>query len=266
MHPMESGNSRGSSAHGERGSAARFKLLIAYDGTDFLGWQSQPGGKTVQDAIETALCKIFKNEIRLHGASRTDSGVHASGQVAHFDAPWPHALGKLKDAINSLLPETIRILSISKTKENFHARFSAQGKRYVYQLKTAPATPFESRYVCGLRCAIDLKKLKAALKLFVGKHDFTSFAGGVKEGEMAVKTIKRITLARKGAYLAITIVGSGFLYKMVRSLVGTALEVARGKLPLSRIREILKSKKRTHEVITAPAKGLRLEKVFYPGA
>lgn len=244
----------------------RFQMTIAYDGTDFLGWQSQPGGQTVQDVIEAALQKVFKRHIRIHGASRTDSGVHAWGQVCHFDANWKHTSAKLRLALQALLPETVFIRSLSTTSDRFHARFGAQGKRYIYKIKLTPAHPFEVRNLWEFDYPIDFKILKKALGQFVGKHNFTSFAGNVKDEETPVKTISKITAVKRGVYITVTLIGSGFLYKMVRSLVGTAMEVARGKLASTRIKALLNTPKRTHEVVTAPAKGLILDKVFYPVA
>lgn len=241
----------------------RYKLLIAYDGTGFLGWQSQKGGGTVQDVIETALAKVFKRVVRLHGASRTDSGVHALGQVGHFDAFWSHATGKLKEAINSLLPESVRVRQVQRVDKKFHARFSAKGKRYAYQIKLGELTPFECRWVWGYKYPIDKRLLKSALAIFVGRHNFSAFAGTVNVEETPQKTLKSIKCSFKGNSVIVTLVGSGFLYKMARSIVGTSLEVARGKMSLGRVRELLKTCKRTHEVITAPSKGLRLEKVIY---
>lgn len=242
----------------------RFKMVIAYDGTDFLGWQSQPGGQTVQDTLEAALARIFKKPVRIHGASRTDSGVHAWGQVCHFDATWGYTPGQLRKALQTQLPTTVFIRSLSKVSDKFHARFDAQGKHYSYQLKLTAAHPFEIRQLWEVDYPIDFQLFKKTLKACEGRHNFASFAGNVKDEETPVKHLKRATATKKGAYVTVTLVGSGFLYKMARSLVGTAVEVARGKLPLKRIKELLKTPRRTHEVVTAPAQGLRLERVFYP--
>jgi tRNA pseudouridine38-40 synthase len=241
----------------------RFKLIIAYDGTEFLGWQSQKGGGAVQDVIEAALRKVLKKEIRIHGASRTDSGVHAWGQTAHFDADWPHGCAKLKKAIQALLPPTILIRSLTIVPDKFHARFSAKGKKYLYRLKLTPATPFETRTVYVPPYKISLPLLKKTLALFVGRHDFRSLAAHVNTGETSVKTIRRISVRRSGPYVTIAVIGSGFMYKMVRGLVGGALEVARGKLALERVKELLLHPARTHEIVIAPARGLILEKVYY---
>ncbi len=244
-------------------SIMRFKMIIAYDGTDFQGWQSQPNGKAVQDAIEESLRKVFKEPIRLHGASRTDSGVHAQGQVGHFDAQWKYSCKKLQNALQTHLPKTILICSLSKASKDFHARFCAQAKRYIYKIKCAPATPFENRYFWSIRHPIDIKLLKDSLKSFEGRHDFSALAGNVLKEETQQKTLFKCSASIRQKNITIVLIGSGFLYKMARSIVGTAIEVARGKLPLMRLKQIFKSKKRTHEIVTAPACGLYLEKVFY---
>lgn len=240
-------------------------MIVAYDGSGYLGWQSQPGGKTVQDVIEAALEKILKQKVRIHGASRTDSGVHAWGQVCHFDTDsWPHGAQKLHKALQSLLPADILIRSLSKTSDDFHARFSAKGKRYIYKIKLGETTPFEGRFVLAYaRHAIDFQLLKSTFKLFEGRHNFESFAGNVNKEETPIKVLKRVSASKKDSYITITLEGSGFLYKMCRGLVGAALEVARGKLDKKRIKELLRKPQRTHEVVTAPAKGLILDKVFY---
>jgi len=242
----------------------RFKLLIAYDGTDFLGFQSQSGGQTVQDAIEASLLSVFKKPIRLHGASRTDSGVHALGQAAHFDAEWTHGCEKLLLALQTGLPKSIVIRELIPVNENFHARFSAKGKRYTYTLKLGKALPFETRYLWEYPYKINFLLLKKALKAFVGSHNFSAFAGAVNKEETPIKTLKKCTASKKGDVIVITLVGSGFLYKMARSIVGFALEIARGKADCKKIAHYLKNPHRNPEIVTAPALGLRLEEVFYP--
>lgn len=239
-------------------------MIVAYDGTPHLGWQSQPGGHTVQDHIEAALQKIFKKPVRIQGASRTDSGVHAWGQVCHFDASWRHTPAKLRKALQALLPETIFIRSLAEVSEKFHARYSAQGKHYSYRIKLTPADPFEIRHLWEVDYPLDFQLFKKTLALFEGKHNFSGFAGSVHKEETPTKTLKKVSTQKKGPYITVTLMGSGFLYKMARSLVGAAVEVARGKLALARVKELLRHPRRTHEVVTAPAKGLRLEKVFYP--
>jgi tRNA pseudouridine38-40 synthase len=239
-------------------------MVVAYDGTNYLGWQSQKNGGAVQDAIEAQLKKVFKESIRLHGASRTDSGVHARAQVAHFDADWAHGADKLRRALNSGVGEGLSITRISKVPDSFHARFSTKGKCYRYTILLREPTPFEARWVWGVDYELDRKKLGLALKMFEGRHDFRSFAGGVNKEETTQKTIYKCRAIWRGdKKIVIEVEGSGFLYKMVRSMVGAAVEVARGKMELARIGELLKTPERTHEVVTAPAKGLCLEKVFY---
>jgi tRNA pseudouridine38-40 synthase len=245
-------------------------MTIAYDGTDFEGWQSQMSRKAIQDVIEESLRKVFKEKIRLHGASRTDSGVHAWGQSAHFDAEWKYGVDKLLLALQSTLPPTIVIRSLRRVRDNFHARFDAKGKKYTYTIKTTAASPFESRWMWSLKqsvgLSIDFELLKQALHLFEGHHDFSSFSGKVNEEETPTKTLWEVSAKKRGSKIVITLIGSGFLYKMARSIVGAAIDVARKKIPLKRVEALLKKPERTHEIVTAPAKGLRLEKVFYKSA
>jgi len=242
----------------------RLVMTLCYDGTGYNGYQSQKDGSGVQDAVEKALSKIFKRSIRIHAASRTDSSVHAMGQVAHFDADWRHPLTKLLSALNTLIPDDIQIVQLKKVDSDFHARFSAKAKRYVYTLKTNRANPFERNTCWGLPFKIDKSLLRKAMKTYEGKHDFTAFAGKVKKAENPVKRIDKIKVSSQGDFIKITIQGSGFLYKMVRTMVGFGVEVARGKASIAQISHYLKNPKRTHEIITAPAQGLCLQKVFYP--
>lgn len=242
----------------------RFKMTLSYDGSNYNGYQSQKDSSGVQDTVEKALAKIFKRAVRIHGASRTDSGVHALGQVAHFDVSWTHSTTKLQSAINSLLPEDVQIARIQKVDNDFHARFSTKGKRYVYTLKLGRTNPFDRNSCWGLTFPIKIALLRKAMKAYEGSHNFTAFAGKVKKQENPVKRIDKISVSSAGEFVKITIEGSGFLYKMVRTMVGFGVEVAREKANLSQIAHYLQNPKRTHEIVTAPAKGLRLEKVFYP--
>lgn len=244
----------------------RWKCICAYDGTDFDGWQRQPGGAAVQNHIEGALTQIFARPLQIQGSGRTDAGVHARGQCFHFDAEWPHAPEKLQRALHSILPTSIRIASIRPVSEGFHARFSVRGKRYRYRYYLGRADPMVERYVWACRdLPVDLAQMERAAACFVGTHDFTAYSAshGKDSDPNPVKSVTQLTLNQRGRHLRLEVEGSGFLYRMVRSFAGALYAVGRGRLTPEDIQAILESKRRTHRIITAPAKGLTLEKVFY---
>ena len=244
----------------------RWKCTCAYDGTDFDGWQRQPGGGAVQNHIESALKQVFDLPLELHGSGRTDAGVHARGQCFHFDAEWCHKPEKLVRALHSILPTSIRIKSVISVSDDFHARFSVSGKRYQYNYYLGRADPIDDRYVWACRdLPLDLKEMQAAADRLHGMHDFSAFSAvhGKENDPNPVKTVQRLQLKQRGKFIRLDAEGSGFLYRMVRSIAGALYAVGRGRLTPDDIAEILESKKRTHRILTAPAKGLFLDKVFY---
>lgn len=244
----------------------RWKCLCAYDGTDFDGWQRQPGGAAVQNHIEAALAQIFNRPLQIQGSGRTDAGVHARGQCFHFDADWGHSPEKMIRALHSILPTSIRIESIRRVSDAFHARFSVVGKRYQYRYYLGRADPTEQRYVWACRDSpVDIDKMRAAAAHLVGTHDFTAYSAshGKNSDPNPIKTVKRLDLKQRGRQLRLEVEGSGFLYRMVRSFAGALYAVGRGRLTPEEILTILDMRQRTHRVVTAPARGLSLEKVFY---
>ena len=242
----------------------RWKCVCAYDGTGFTGWQSQAGAAGVQDVIEARLEDVFKAPVRIHGSGRTDSGVHARGQVFHFDAKWEHGADRLVRALRTGLPETIQICSVRVVAADFHARFQATKKRYVYHVQLGDADPFVRPFCLQVLRPLDLAAMEAAAAVLRGRHDFRAFTAlNGTEREDAVRNVSRLELVRRGRRLRITAEAEGFLYKMVRSLVGALLAVGEGRLTPERVREILLSRERTALVKTAPPQGLFLEKVFY---
>lgn len=244
----------------------RWKCICAYDGTDFDGWQRQPGGRAVQNYLEAALMQVFDRALQIQGSGRTDAGVHARGQCFHFDADWAHAPEKLIRALHSILPSSIRIHSVCPIGEDFHARFSVKGKRYIYRYYLGRADPIDDRYVWACRdLPLDLAAMQAAAEVLTGTHDFTAYSAshGKDSDPNPVKTVTRLALRRKGKHLRLDAEGSGFLYRMVRSFAGALYAVGRGRLSPGNIAEILESKQRTHRIVTAPAKGLFLDEVFY---
>ena len=244
----------------------RWKCTCAYDGTDFDGWQRQPGGGAVQNHIESALKQVFDLPLQLHGSGRTDAGVHARGQCFHFDAEWLHKPEKLVRALHSVLPTSIRIKSVKSVSDDFHARFSVSGKRYLYNYYLGRADPVDDRYVWACRdLPLDLEGMQSAADRLLGTHDFTAYSAthGKESDPNPVKTVSRLQLKQRGKFIRLDTEGSGFLYRMVRSIAGALYAVGRGRLSPDDIAEILESKKRTHRIVTAPAKGLFLDKVFY---
>ena len=245
---------------------SRWRCLCSYDGTNYRGWQKQPEGQSVQGCIEQALQKTFTKKTKTIGAGRTDAGVHALGQVFHFDAAWRHGSDKLLNALRVRLPEDIQPLELVEVPSSFHALCSAKGKYYVYRAVEGHALPMEMRYVHSLKNqSLDIVSMRAGADHLVGRHDFSSFAAsrGRGEEENPVKELWRLDLVRSGRYIKIKALGGGFLYKMVRSIAGALFDVGTGKLKPDDIRDLLESRKRTRIVKTAPARGLCLEKVYY---
>lgn len=246
----------------------RLKLVVAYDGAPFGGWQSQPGGNTIQDHLENAFAKVAGEAIRVHGAGRTDAGVHALAQTAHVELlerlltpdRW---LG----ALNGSLPPTIRVLRCNYVAESFHARFSAKGKIYRYRIwNDRFLPPFELARAWHVAVPLDLTLISAAAQEFAGRHDFVSFAANRgKPEENTVRNIGAVRTARRGALITLEFSGDGFLYKMVRLMVGAAVRCGRGRSSVGEIRDRLQST--THASgaarFAAPADGLFLVRVRY---
>lgn len=245
-----------------------YKLTLAYDGTDYAGWQVQPNGTAVQEIVEQAIVKLFGVKARVHGSGRTDAGVHALGQVAHFEVPKAQAtipLKRLRIALNGALPGDVRVLKAEVAPEGFHARFSAKEKTYRYQIFCDEVMdPFLRRWALHWPRPLDVAAMRRAARVLAGRHDFAAFSANPQRGqESTVRTLKRLSVARRGTMVMITATADGFLYKMVRSLAGALLKVGAGKLPVEDIRRILASKQRTAIVETAPPQGLFLVRVRY---
>jgi len=246
------------------GPEKRWRCGCAYDGGALAGWQSQPGGQAVQDLIEARLAVILGRPVRIHGSGRTDAGVHALGQVFHFDAVWRHGAEKLLAALRSGLPPAIQIKSARVVRSDFHARFSAKGKRYEYRLYLGDADPFERPYSWSVFRPLDLAAMAAAAAVLRGRHDFRAFAAeNGTERETTVRELRRLDIRRRGRRVRIVAEADGFLYKMVRSLVGVLVAVGEGRLAVNEVKAILEGGRRTPAVRTAPPQGLFLMKVFY---
>jgi tRNA pseudouridine38-40 synthase len=246
----------------------KLKLTIAYDGAGYEGWQVQKIGTGVQEKVEHALARLFPTKPRVHSSSRTDTGVHALGMIAHFEVPrdsWRMTPRKLGLALNAHLPEDIRVLAVSRAAAAFHARFDAVGKQYRYQVWNHPAmNPLLRRTAWHVPRKLNPAAMRAAAKLFVGRHDFQSFSAnpGYKK-ETTVRTLTRCEVRRSGSHYTVIIEGDGFLYKMCRGIVGTLVQVGLGKFPVDDVRTMLAKADRRVAGMTAPAHGLVLWKVFY---
>jgi tRNA pseudouridine38-40 synthase len=245
-----------------------YKLVLGYDGTDFRGWQRQPDGprqpgcRTVQGVLEEAVGRITGRKVVVHGAGRTDAGVHALGQVAGFRGAFKLSDEVLLRALNAVLPEDVRIFSLTEAPPGFHARRSARTKLYRYRISTAPQpNPLDRRFVLHWPYPLKVGAMRDAARLFVRTADFTAFSSN--RDRSPVRTVTRSELRRSGEELVYAIESAGFLRYMVRTIVGTLLEVGRGRLAPSAIEDIFRSKDRSLAGVTAPAKGLTLISIDY---
>jgi tRNA pseudouridine38-40 synthase len=246
----------------------KIKLTIAYDGTNYAGWQVQKIGLGVQQLVEESIARILPRATRLHSSSRTDAGVHALGMVAQFEIPESRlrmTLRKLSLAINAHLPPDIRVLSAAKARPEFDARFDAKGKQYRYFIWNAPAmNPLLRERAWHVARSLDLASMRAAARLFLGRHDFKSLAATrAYEMKSTVRTLTRCDIQRRGPALTIIIEGDGFLYKMCRGIAGTLVQIGQGKIAADEVKHILDQKDRRAAGMTAPSHGLVLWKVFY---
>ncbi|NCC24830.1 MAG: tRNA pseudouridine(38-40) synthase TruA [Deltaproteobacteria bacterium] len=246
---------------------SRIKIVLAYVGTGFNGWQIQAGGRTVQGVVETCLARLCADRIRVHGSGRTDSGVHALGQVAHFDPPAERFHIPWQRALNSVLPPDISVIHSETVNDSFHARFSATAKEYSYTLWLEPdfVLPQRMPFVWAVG-PLDVNAMDAASKYLIGEHDFSAFQNVGTTVSSTHRTIHALDIdtGPSDRELVLRFRADGFLKQMVRNLVGLLHDVGRGRTNLDRARSILKSGDRALGPATAPARGLCLERVFYP--
>jgi tRNA pseudouridine38-40 synthase len=246
----------------------KLKLTIAYDGANYAGWQRQKNSVGVQQRLEEAIAKIFPGADPLQSSSRTDTGVHALGMVAHVvigDGAARMPVAKIALAINAHLPSDIRVMAAARCRDDFEARFSARSKQYRYFIWMGAAmNPLLRNRAWHVCRPLDVSAMRAAAKLFLGRHDFKSLAA-TRNYEMrsTTRTLTRCDLKRNGPLLTFIIEGDGFLYKMCRGIVGTIVQVGQGKIARANIRNILDKRDRRAAGMTAPAHGLVLWKVFY---
>ncbi len=246
----------------------RYKITVEYDGTNLVGWQKQKDGPSVQEFLEKAIEGFSHRQAEVFGAGRTDAGVHALGQVAHFDLETDLSAFKMQESLNALLRELqapVGVLDCECVDENFHARFSAKGRGYIYRLlnRRGP-TPLRVNRVWRLPFpALDVEAMRQGAQYLLGNHDFSSFRGAGCQALSPIKTLDKLDIAVVGDEIIFTVEARSFIYHQVRNMVGTLAEVGSGKLQPEDVKRILEAKDRTKAGISAPACGLYLSKVMY---
>jgi len=243
----------------------RYRIDVSYDGTSYAGWQIQPNAVTVQQKLEAAISKLTREKVKVHGSGRTDQGVHAKLQVAHFDMNKALPAVSLRRGLNALLPADIRILNAKTAEPGFHARRSALSKEYRYFIWNAEIMPpFLRKYRTHVKTCLDTKAMAEAASYLVGHHDFTSFtANPNRKIEVFVRQLLELRVVKHGSEIVFIASGNGFLYRMVRSIAGFLIRVGEGAVAAGETQRILRSCTRTGRVPTAPPEGLFLWKVRY---
>jgi tRNA pseudouridine38-40 synthase len=245
----------------------RYKLIISYDGTSYAGWQVQANALSIQAIVQTTLETILRTPTDLTGAARTDAGVHALGQTAHFDSERDLSLQELLISLNALLPETIRVLSIHPVASDFHARYSATKKNYTYRLHLDPViNPFTHLYSLHIRGRIDPAKIQEACPYFLGSHDFSAFTNHNQKGSAskgAIRTMHQLNCIEQAGELHLEFQANGFLYKMIRNITGFLIEIGLGKRTKEEIPSLFEHKNRSLAANTTPPHGLFLTSVTY---
>jgi tRNA pseudouridine38-40 synthase len=242
----------------------RYRAIVEYDGTDFLGYQLQASGRTVQGEIEKSLQQVTQSAIRIDGAGRTDAGVHATGQVIAFNALWKHSLAELHRALNATLPDDIVISNLKIVDPTFHPRFDALSRSYRYTIMNQPwVSVLQRRYAYHVRKKLDVLVMQESSHLLIGSHDFASF-GKPPQGENTIRQVSQAEWATNDNRLTFEITANAFLYHMVRTIVGTLIQVGLGQIAVNEIKDILAARDLTRSAPPAPAHGLCLVRVTYP--
>lgn len=244
----------------------RYFAVVSYRGTSFCGWQRQTVSKlpSIEETIEKVITRILSFETKIYGSGRTDAGVHALGQTFHFDSPKELDEQKFAHSLNELLPKDIRILSVSKVDDNFHARFNAKSKTYLYKIRNKKVSdPFASDLEYTLGQKLDVEKMVEASKLFEGEHNFQNFTSKEQDDEKFVRNIREITIKSEKDNIEILLTGNGFMRYMVRMIVGNLIQVGLGKLTSEDIKKELENPVRRPSSYKAPAYGLYLKEVKY---
>jgi tRNA pseudouridine38-40 synthase len=241
-----------------------FKITLAYDGTNFAGWQLQAGPRTVQGVLEESLHPIDDCRVIVHAAGRTDAGVHATGQVVSFALRSAIAPDALQRALNVRLPDDVRVMAVEEVAADFHARFHARSKTYHYAIWNGPVAPPQIRhFVWHVAQPLDLEAMQAAAGILVGEHDFAAFQAAGSDVASSRREVLVSRLSKADAQLVYEISGTGFLRHMVRNIVGTLVDIGRGRRSRDDMRRVLESRDRTQASATAPAQGLTLHEVLY---
>jgi tRNA pseudouridine38-40 synthase len=243
----------------------RYKITIEYDGTDFVGWQKQENGLSIQSSLEVAIKKMTSETVSVFGAGRTDSGVHAKGQVAHFELSKNIPLDNIRDGINQhLRPLPIAILDVKEVNNDFHARFSAKIRTYEYLIINRSGTlTFNNHLMWGAFTKLNIDAMKEAALIFVGKHDFNAFRSIDCQSSSSIKTIQSCSIETNDQHITLNVSAKSFLHSQVRIMAGTLVEAGKGKFNSSDVKDIIKSRDRSKAGATAPAHGLYLLKVGY---
>lgn len=242
----------------------RVKLILTYDGTDFSGWQVQPQKRTVQQTVEDCIFELTKERVRVTASGRTDAGVHAIAQVAHFDTCASIPPKKFKEALNIILPPDVKVVESVGVEEGFDARRDAKKKTYAYHLyQNRAELPLKNRYSVRVTPNLDIKKMQSACKIFMGEHDFKCFLASGSSVLSSIRTVYNLEVIDCGEDLTVRVTGNGFLYNMVRIIVGTLIKVGRGDLDENDLVKMLKTGDRSMGGKTVPARGLVLESVVY---
>lgn len=242
----------------------RVKMIVAYDGTNYCGWQIQPNGITIEQVLNEHLSRLLKEDIKVTGASRTDAGVHSLGNVCMFDTNTRMPAEKISYALNQKLPEDIVVVDSCEVSDDFHPRFSKSRKTYEYRILNARfRNPTRRLDTYFYHYPLDTEKMSEAAKYLIGEHDFASFCSANSQAQTTVRTIYDCTVSKAGDIITIRVTGNGFLYNMVRIIAGTLLYVGIGKLSVDDVRDILEKGDRKKAGKTLSAKGLHLIKVVY---
>lgn len=240
------------------------KLILEYDGSGFLGFQRQARGRTVQQELEEALKKLFQRKITVTGSSRTDSGVHAEAQIVNFHVHSRLPVEKIKLGINHYLPEDVSVLAAEEVKHSFHAQRSAKWKCYQYLIWNARVrSPLRRRNFYFYPHTLDVSLMRQSTKVFLGRHDFRAFESSGSRRKSALRNIRKLSIQKTGDEICFTIEANGFLYKMVRSIIGALIAAGSGKLDQAGLKKVLEGKIRMHSISVVPGNGLILKKIIF---
>lgn len=249
----------------------RMAFVVEYDGTDFVGFQRQSNGRTVQASLEEAMTQLYHCPITVHGCSRTDSGVHAKHHVSHADVPFLIPEDKLPLAMNAILPPDVCVKQAHMVEKEFHARFGSCGKEYIYRIWNSSIRPaVDRKFVTHVPGVLDIERMRTAASILTGKHDFSAFCAQSSEPDKKINPVRTMDIIEVKTHpdsplIEIRVTGKSFLYNMVRILAGTIVYAGQGKIDIESLEGILAGKDRRQAGKTMPAKGLMLEKVFYEG-